>query len=89
MLDDGFDDSDNLQRNCGHHLRDVPAGTEQSAGGHPLRPGPPAQGALARESADLGLRAAFSWKEEVHLSGGPLPPHRMETATEVPLTGDV
>lgn len=29
MLDDGLDDPDNLQRNRGHHLCDVPVNTEQ------------------------------------------------------------
>ena len=38
VLDDGLDDPDDLQRDRGHHFRDVPVSTGQSGAGRGERP---------------------------------------------------
>ena len=76
MLDDGFDNPHNLQRNRGHHLRDVPASAEQRGAGLGHRrgwggtSGPTAQG---RKPADLGLRVGFLFARALDLSEPLLP----------------
>lgn len=70
MLDDRLDDPDDLQRDRGHHLRDVPGGTGQRrTGGVSSR----SRGeALDQQPAHLGLRACVLLGRALHLSE-PLP----------------
>ena len=70
MLDDGLDDPDDLQRDRGHHLRDVPKGTGQRRAGGVSSRG--REGALDQKPAHLVLRACVLLGRALHLSE-PLP----------------
>lgn len=98
MLDDGLDDPNDLQGNCGHHLRDVPASTEQrqgqgrvtSRGSGQARLAPrPREGPLDPKAADLGLRVGFLFGRTLHLSEALFPLYRRDVTTEVLHTRDV
>lgn len=98
MLDDGLDDSNNLQGNCGHHLRDVPASTGQrqgqgrvtSRGSREARLAPwPREGPPDPKAADLGLRVGFLFGRALHLSEALSPLYRTDVTTEVLLIRDV